>query len=180
MQGQVNEFGVASSQLKQSSKFTRIILRISGVMISVSAGALGIMMLLSLVDITGRKFMHPINGTIELVGMLLIVTASLGLGWCQLEKGNIRIDILTKRLSARGQAIMSILSYLMSLFVCVLIVWQGSKYMWEYILKDLGGRTATLGMPIWPFWLIMILGFVFVIIVFLIDLYQSFTEALKK
>jgi TRAP-type C4-dicarboxylate transport system permease small subunit len=155
--------------------------RISEVLLIVSAIALFITMLLSIADIGGRYFfLRPITGTSELVGILLVVTSSLGLGWCQYLKGNITIDILPKRLNRRGQAILSIISYLLSVAVCVIICWQASLMMMRYITEPLGGTTSTLHILIWPFILIMIIGFIWVTVIFILDLYNSFKEVFKR
>jgi TRAP-type C4-dicarboxylate transport system permease small subunit len=155
--------------------------RISEILLIVSAIALFIMMLLSIADICGRYFfLKPIQGTTELVGILLVVTSSLGLGWCQYLKGNITIDLLPKRLGPKGQAVLSIISYLLSIAVCVIISWQATLMMTQYIIEPLGGTTATLHIVIWPFILIMTGGFIWVTVVFIQDLYNSFKEVFKK
>src|SRR4030042_244138 len=114
-------------QLPQAEPQSNPVVRwICNVMIAISAVALGIMLFLSVADVVGRSFfLHPIEGTSELVGMLLVITASLGLGYCQLLKGNISIDIFTNRFSQRGRGILNILSYLMSVIVSVIITWRG-------------------------------------------------------
>jgi len=154
---------------------------ICNVMIAVSACALGVMMFLSVASIAGRFFfLHPIEGTEELVGMLLIVCASLGLGYCQLMKGNINIDILTSRFSIKGQARLNIISYLMSFAVSVVISWRGFLLMHQYMIEKLGSVSATLGILLWPFMLIMSVSFAWVAVIFLFDLYNAFRVVLKK
>ena len=154
---------------------------ICNVLIAVSAIALGIMLFLSVADVIGRSFfLHPIEGTSELVGMLLVITASLGLGYCQLVKGNINIDIFTNRFSRRGKSVLNIFSYLMSVAVSVIITWRGLVMMRQYMLEKLGSTSATLGIILWPFILIMSLGFAWVTVIFLIDLYNAFLEVFKR
>ena len=154
---------------------------ICNVMIAVAAVALGIMLFLSVADVIGRSFfLRPIEGTSELVGMLLVITASLGLGYCQLMKGNINIDIFTNRFSRRGQGILNIISYLMSVAVSVIITWRGLVMMYQYMTETLGSTSATLGIILWPFMLIMSLGFAWVTVIFIIDLYNAFVEVLKR
>jgi TRAP-type C4-dicarboxylate transport system permease small subunit len=154
---------------------------ICNVMIAVSAVSLGVMMFLSVASIAGRFFfLHPIEGTEELVGMLLIVCASLGLGYCQLMKGNISIDIFTSRLKPRGQAVVNILSYLMSFAISVIISWRGFLMMRPYIVEKLGSISSVLGILLWPFMLIMSLSFAWVAVIFLFDVYYSFRTVLRK
>jgi TRAP-type C4-dicarboxylate transport system permease small subunit len=154
---------------------------ICNVMIAISAVALCVMMLLSDADIVGRAFfLHPIEGTSELVGMLLIIISALGFGYCQLTKGNVSIDIVTSRLSRRGRGVTNIISYLMSIACCGIIVWQGIILLLRYMSDKLGSTSSTLGILLWPFFLIMVLGFAWVAVIFLFDLRDAFKEVLKK
>ena len=135
-------------------------------------------MFISIGDVTGRFFNHPIQGTFEIVSVLLLVSSAPGLGWCQYLKGNVRIDILVNRLSPKGQTIITAISYFMSIIVGALVAWQGSLMMVEYMFK-VGGKTEVLGMVLWPFMLIMVIGFAWVTVIFIIDFYKSVAEALK-
>jgi TRAP-type C4-dicarboxylate transport system permease small subunit len=154
---------------------------ICNIMIAISAVALGIMTLLSVADVVGRSFfLHPIQGTMELVGMLLVITSALGFGYCQLMKGNVNIDIFTKRFGRRGQGVLNIISYLMSIACCIIIAWQGMAMVLRYSSQKLGSTSPTLGILLWPFLLIMVLGFTWVGVVFLFDLYNAFKAVLKK
>ena len=155
--------------------------KISELLVAISAIAIGIMMFVSIADICGRFFfLAPIEGTFEIVGLLLVITSSLGLGWCQLLKGNIRIDVLYNRLGRKGQVTLDIVSYLLSAAVCIIITWQASLMASDFMFKQLGTTTGTLGVLIWPFMLIMTMGFAWVTIIFIIDLVNSFIEMVKR
>jgi TRAP-type C4-dicarboxylate transport system permease small subunit len=176
-------FEVSMDQLPQQASLqgNPVVRWICNVMIAISAVGLGVMMFLSVASITGRFFfLRPIEGTEELVGMLLIVCASLGLGYCQLMKGNISIDIFTSRLKPRGQAGVNIVSYLMSFVVSVVISWRGFLLMHQYMVEKLGSISAILGILLWPFMLIMSLSFAWVAVIFLFDIYYSFRMVLRK
>lgn len=150
-------------------------------MAAVGAAALFVMMLLSTADVIGRKFfMHPVQGTAELVGILLVVTASLGLGYTALLKGHLRIGIIMDRFSPRGQAAFDIFAYILCITASAIISWKASLRMYEYIFKELGGRTPILAMPIWPFMLVMTIGFVWLTVILIIQLISSFREVLKR
>ena len=154
---------------------------ISGVMIAISSVALAIMTCVTVADVVGRYFfLNPLTGAEEGTGLLMVMASSLGLGWCQLVKGNIQIDILPKRLSRRGRAILEIFSYLISVGVCALISWQGALMTYDYMFTTLGSVTGILRIKYWPFMLIMVLGFFWVLIVFILDLIRSFKEAVGR
>ena len=173
----MQDFNV-QEQPKHFSEY-RIVRRVSRVLIAISSIALAIMMFLSIGDVGGRFFNHPIQGTFEIVSVLLLVSSAPGLGWCQYVKGNVNIDILVNKLSRRGQAILNAISYFMSIVVSVIVCWQGSLMTFDYMFKKVGGKTEVLSMVLWPFMLIMVIGFAWVTVIFIIDLYKSITEALK-
>jgi TRAP-type C4-dicarboxylate transport system permease small subunit len=159
----------------------KILKRVSGGMAAIGAAALFVMMLLSTADVIGRKFfMHPIQGTAELVGILLVITASLGLGYTALLKGHLRIGVFTDRFSPRGQAAFDIVAYILGIAASAVISWEASLRMYEYIFKQLGGRTAILAMLIWPFMLVMTIGFIWLTVILIIQLISSFREVLKR
>ena len=161
--------------------YNPIIMWIGRVTITISTVMLGVMLFLSVADVIGRfLFNHPIEGTFELVGMLMVVIGFLGLGYCQLVKGNIMIDIFTNRFGPRGQALLNIVSFIISVVICVLIVWQGWLRAWDYAFKELGGTTNTLHIPYWPFMFLMAVSFAWVTVIFLIDLVQSFKKVFKR
>jgi TRAP-type C4-dicarboxylate transport system permease small subunit len=171
------------AQQAVSTPFLRNVKRISQVGVAISAVSLGSVMLLSITDILARNLpfiKHPIQGSSEIVGALLVVTASLGLGWCQLLKGNVRIDILYNRFKARGRALLDLLSNLMSIAITFIISWQAGMMMLDYMSRRFGGTTADLNIKIWPFWLIMAVGFAWVTFIFLIDLYDSIKKVMNK
>jgi TRAP-type C4-dicarboxylate transport system permease small subunit len=150
-------------------------------MTALGAIVLAIMMFLSVADICGRFFFKkPITGTYEIVSLMVVLVGCLGLGYCQLVKGNIMIDIIIKRFSPRGQAVMNIISYLISIGVCAIVAWQVSLRMWHYLHNQLGGRTIQLGIIYWPFLLIMALCFAWVTVIFCIDFYHTIKEVFKR
>jgi TRAP-type C4-dicarboxylate transport system permease small subunit len=92
----------------------------------------------------------------------------------------VAIDILLNRLNKRGQTILNILSFLMSIAVCIIISSQLLSRTFDYMSVGLKGLTITLKIPLWPFMLLMAISFAWVAIIFVIDLYNSFREVLKR
>jgi TRAP-type C4-dicarboxylate transport system permease small subunit len=157
-----------------------VILRVSSIMSAIAAIVLGFMMVNTVGDVVGRYFfLKPIEGTFELVGICLVIAASLGLGFCQLNKANIRISVISDLFKSRGQSIIYLIAYVICAMASGGICWQGWLRGWEYIFKELGGTTVTLGLPYWPFMLLLSIGFGWVTLIFLIDIYISFVEVFK-
>lgn len=163
------------------SPFMNVVTWISRVMAYFSSVAVGTMMFLSVADVCGRRFfLHPIEGTTEVVGLLLVIASSLGFGWCQLTKGNIRIDFITNHLPRRGQSSVLIFSYIMCIGISALVAWRGWLVVQDYMSKTIGGLTPLLGVKIWPFMLVLSVGFGWVAIIFIIDMFNSFIEVFRR
>lgn len=155
-------------------------LKISRVMAVIAAAVLAIMMINTVADVCGRYFFtKPIEGTFELVGIMLVIAGSLGLGYCQLNQGNIRITVLSDLFRPRIQAVIFLVAYIIAAITTGMICWQSALRAWGYIFKTLGGTSVTLGLPFWPFMMLLAIGFGWVCIIFLIDIYITAKEVFK-
>lgn len=163
------------------SRCGKVILNISKVMAVIAAVVLGIMMILTVADVAGRNlFLKPIEGTYELVGIMLVIAGCLGLGYCQLNLGNIRITVLSDILPRRGQSIIFLIAYIIAAITTGMICWQGGIRAWEYIFKELGGIIITLRVPLWPFMMLLAVGFGWACLIFLIDIYLTAKEVFRR
>jgi TRAP-type C4-dicarboxylate transport system permease small subunit len=165
---------------QNKSKFMRSITLVSKIMCYISAAALGVMMFVSLADIIGRGFLHPIKGIFEMVGLLMVITGALGLGYCQLVKGNIMINLVTDKLQPRWQALIMTVSLLASIAVCVIVCWQVGARMLENTANGSAGLTSDLRWKVWPFMFLMVLGFAWAAVIFVVDLANSVKGVFKK
>lgn len=159
----------------------KVILWISRVMAVIAAVVLGIMMIITVADVCGRNFfLKPIEGTYELVGIMLVIAGCLGLGYCQLNLGNIRITVISDLLSPRGQSIIYLVAYIIAAVTTSMICWQGGLRAWDYIFKELGGIIIALNLPYWPFMLLLAIGFGWACLIFLIDIYLTAREVFRR
>jgi TRAP-type transport system small permease protein len=166
---------------QQESRFRSTIMRISKGMVVISCVMLTAMLVISTADVIGRYFFtHPIDGTFEIVSMSFVICGAFAIGYTQLVKGHISVNIVTDRLKPKAQNILLLISHTMSLAGCILVAWQGWIRMIDYYHKDLGGETLTLGMPLWPFMLMLALGFFWIAVIFVIDIYDSVLEVRKR
>jgi TRAP-type transport system small permease protein len=159
----------------------RFLKSVSGVMAAIGCTALATMMFISVADVIGRKFfLHPIEGTSELVAFMLVIAASMGLGWCALIKAHVRITIFLDRFPSRVQAAVDVFAYILGIAAVGIITWEASFRMYRYIFMTLGSTTSILGMPIWPFMLVMIIGFVWFLAMLIVHLVYSVKEVTKR
>jgi TRAP-type C4-dicarboxylate transport system permease small subunit len=150
-------------------------------MVIISAVMLFIMMIFSTADVIGRYFfLRPIEGAWEIVSMAFVISGALAIGYTQLTKGHVQINLVSDRLSSRGRAGLFIFSYFICLVGCALVTWQGWLRAWDYMHKTVGGETITLGISLWPFMLIFTIGFFWLALILIIDIYDCIVEVKRR
>ena len=130
------------------------------------------MMLLTTVDVIGRFLgMRPITGTVELSQYMLLVFLISGLAYTQQVKGHVRVNFFISRLALRTQALLNLMRTLLSLFISLILVWQG-------LSVGLENRTVSdmLRIPQTPFRLLIPVVAFLLCLELLIDL----TDFIKK
>jgi TRAP-type C4-dicarboxylate transport system permease small subunit len=170
-----NKFQKADSRIRSS------LLSANRGMVYIAAIGLFVMMMVTVIDVIGRYvFSHPILGAYELVGFLLAVAGPLALGYSQIKKGHIRVDFLFQRFSKRGQAILTSLAYLIGLAVFALITWKLIDLVQYYLSLKKGNATDTLGIPIFPFVIVVAIGCGMLAVVLIYDLVHALIEVKRK
>jgi TRAP-type C4-dicarboxylate transport system permease small subunit len=150
-------------------------------MAAVGAFTLGAMMLVTVIDVSGRYFFSkPLDGSVELVGILLVIAGSWGLGFCQLLKGHVRINLLTDFFPERIQNIIMLLAYAIAISMTSVITWKTLQRTYLYYHKTLGATTERLSMPYWPFMLALAIGMGWICFIFIIDFIKTLREVFKS
>jgi len=99
-------------------------------------------------------FKQPIMGTVEIVGLLIASGLGFGMANCEMNDGNIGLDMEMKWLSERAHKILETVTLLVSLSFWVVVVWRMFIYANTSLVN--GRITSTASIPIFPF--IFILG----------------------
>ena len=124
-----------SSLIKVPEKTAVALQWVSKGMGVIAAIVLAFMMVLTVADVIGRYFFsHPIKGTWELVGLLLVCAGTWGLAYCQMERGHISITIMEGFFSRRVRAAMSALACLIGLGGFSFVSWQTFLLAKKYFL----------------------------------------------
>ncbi len=159
-------------------RLSTILQTINRLLILVAGVALAAMVLLTCANIFMRAVASPIRGTFELMGFFGALLASLALGYTQLHRGHIAVDILVQRFPARIRRILtSINSAVCALFFGV-VAWQVADK--AAVLRDTGEVTETLRIAYYPFTYGTALGCVFLALVFIQQLAESVGLEKKK
>ena len=134
------------------------------------------LMLLTSADVIGRAaWARPIPGIVELSSYMLDVFILLGLAYTQQVKGHVRVSMLTSRLPQRAQQSLEIVVTLLSLFIMVLLAWQGWVVgMEETAVSDM------LRIPQRPFKLLVGVAALLLCLELLVDLASAFTAVTRR
>jgi TRAP-type C4-dicarboxylate transport system permease small subunit len=71
-----------------------------------------------------RPFGAPLKGAYELVGFFGALTVAFALGYAQITRSHISVDILSTRYSKRTQQIMNSISSFLCMVFFILVAWQ--------------------------------------------------------
>jgi TRAP-type C4-dicarboxylate transport system permease small subunit len=171
----------SNSLLKLPEKTASGVQWLSKAMAVIAATVLAAMMMLTVADVIGRYFFsHPIKGTWELVGMLLICAGTWGLAYCQAEKAHISISIMYDLFPRRVQAVFSAVACLIGLCGFFLISRQTFLLAKKYFLLTRGNVTDTLELPYAPFLIVLSMGAGMVTLMLLIDVVRYIAKVIRK
>ena len=90
----------------------------------IGGATLLIMMGISCANMFLRPFGVPLKGAYELAGFLGALTIALPLGYAQITRAHISVDILASQFSKRTQKIMNTISSFLSMIFFALVAWQ--------------------------------------------------------
>lgn len=132
--------------------------------------------LLAMIAITGaniviRLFWLPIRGTFELMGYFGAVVTAFALGYTQIKRGHIAVDIVVLRFSEKIQKILHGVNHLICMVFFCIVTWQVFKY--ATTLRETGEVTETLQIIYYPFTYAVALGCLILAFTFLVELLRS-------
>ncbi len=151
----------------------------SRILAKLGAVALFAMMLLTSVDVVCRYlFNSPIRGAFELTEFLVLILIFSFLGYTQSQKSHISVDLLFTRFPNRVQRIIGLLNHVVCLVLMILITWMAVDQGLE--LREVGEKSANLGIPKYPFAFFLAFGCAVMCIEFCRDLVRQFARSPKK
>ena len=129
-------------------------------------------MLVAFFDVVGSK-LHtvglPIKGVPaanEIIQYLHIPMVYLAAAYVTLDRGHTKIDLLSSKFHKTVQKIFNIIGYLLGIGLCGIISWRGWIQMGKYISRHTMSSVSGTKFALWPFALIMVIGFVLLAISF--------------
>jgi len=126
------------------------------------------MILLTCANIFLRLVWTPIRGTFELMGFFSAIVTAFALGYTQIHRGHIGIDIVVNQFSEKTQRILNGISYFICMVFFSIAGWQIAR--WATVLRKTGEVTETLRIIFYPFMYAVSLGCILLALVLLVDL----------
>lgn len=138
-------------------------------------GGMVVMVLLILCDVGMRNLVNrPLMSSYELVMFLMVVVVFTALAYTQSERSIVKIELVTSRLSKKAQAFLEMGTSILSLGLILLITWRnvvrGIELRHEHVLSPI------LGVPVYPFYLVVSFGLVLVSLVLFVEILESLTR----
>ncbi len=124
----------------------------------IGGGLLMFMMILGVLDVSGRSiFSKPIPGNFEITELLMSALVAFGYAYCAVKNGHVKIDIAVGKLPVRVQQIVALLSDCATFVILVLISYETGVHAIETKSDHL--VTGFLSIPVYPFVWITAFGF---------------------
>lgn len=102
-------------------------------------------------------FSKPISGTSEYVGYIMILASFFGLGACTADRSHLKVDLLVQMLSQKAQVINDMINSVLVVGVASIMLYASvNQGIITFGLKTKGTFS---GVPNWPFYLLMGLGY---------------------
>ncbi len=118
-----------------------------------------------------RPLGSPLKGAYELVGFFGALVVALPLGYAQITRSHISVDILATRYSKRVKRMMNAISSFVCMIFFVLVAWQSAVYattIWKR-----GETSETLRIIYYPFVYVVAICCLLLVFVLMIDFLKS-------
>jgi TRAP-type C4-dicarboxylate transport system permease small subunit len=151
--------------LDRVSKFLNLVL------VWIAGCFLVAMVLLTCSNIFLRIVWVPIMGTFELMGFFGAIVTAFALGYTQIKKGHIAVDIVVLRFSKKTKSILNTVNSFICMSFFAFVTWQITKY--GTTLWKTGEMTETLRIIYYPFTYAVAFGCAALSLAFMADMLKS-------
>lgn len=153
------------------SALEKVTLFLNRLLIWIGGCFLVAMILLTCTNIFLRLVWVPVKGTFELMGFFGAITTAFALGYTQIKKGHIAVDLLILSFSHKTRRVLTFINSLICMVFFAFVSWQIAKY--AGILRTSGEVTETLRFAYYPFTYAVAVGCGVLALVFLTEFLKS-------
>ncbi|WP_320043983.1 TRAP transporter small permease [uncultured Desulfobacter sp.] len=119
---------------------------VSNLLRSAGALALTLMMLITVADVVGRFFKHPIFGSVEIVGFLAVAVAAGALPHTYKVGGHVGVEILTRLLPRKIRLLLDLFTRTLTLILFAVVAWQ--MFVYAKDMQQAGEVSMNLEFPL--------------------------------
>lgn len=126
------------------------------------------MIFLGTADVSGRYlFDSPIQGSQELMVVIMGAIVMLGWAYTQKEDGNVKVALLTNILPPKVQHVLSLIMTILALFLFITIGYKS----WEIALANIDRHFLVIDFPSGPFYFLVPVGAFFLCLEFIVSIF---------
>ena len=159
------------------SLFDRFISILNRGLACVAGISLVTMVLVTVGEMVFRMFGKPMAGTVETIGWLSAVTTAFALGYTQIHQGHVSIDLFTRRLGPLLQVMVSVLVYLASTVLFVIVTWNVFRH--AGVLRETGSLSETMKVIVYPWVYLVSLGCAGLTLALIVDFLNSCVQVFR-
>ncbi|AXI00220.1 TRAP transporter small permease [Sporosarcina sp. PTS2304] len=141
----------------------------------IAGTALLLMMLLIVFNSIKRIFSDPISGTVEIVSWLGAITGIFALGYTQLNKGHVYIDMVLEKFPRLAQKTIHTCMNVLSAVFFSLAAWQ--LFLFGLKLQSDGIVSQTIQFSFYPLVILSSIGFIGLVLAILKEIVMIWKEA---
>ena len=132
--------------------------RVEDVLDLVAAFFIVFLMMFAVAQVISRKlFNYPLWGYVDIVEIVMVTFAFLGISYCQRLGGHVRMELLVRRLGGRALWIFEILGTVVALGIILVLLWYGFTHFLRAF--QLGDSTIDREIILWPAKLVIPIAF---------------------
>jgi len=136
------------------------------------AAALAIMMLLTFLNVAGRKLLNnPIVGAVEMTELLMGLIVFLGIAYTTYSRSHVTVDIITSHLPDRARGVLALAALILSAGFVAFMSWRLWVVANETVSDNL--RTQVWELPVYPAAYLMAAGSTLMVLILLVQTVQS-------
>lgn len=136
------------------------------------------MLIITCLEVVGRYLGHPIQGSFEVVGQLLVPVTWFAIADTQSHRGHIDIDVLFKLFPKRAQTIIEVINYSLCTGLFLLATWQcivlGISFWKAHLI------TETIGLVLAPFVFTVALGCFIMCVLLVVQLSDTLNFLIRR
>ena len=129
--------------MKMLDRFLNVV---SDLLKSVGGLAVTLMMLVTVADVLGRYFKHPIFGSVEIVGFLAVVAVAAALPHTYKAGGHVGVEIITRLLPSKIRLLLDLFTRTLTLILFSIIAWQ--MFLYTKDMQQAGEVSMNLEFPL--------------------------------